>query len=101
MDFLRAHELGHFALEESELLPLVPDEPEAQTMAARVRSDHRFLSAALREMERTGPPALDTLHAVGDRLDQHVRLEEQQLFPYLERVLAPEVLEAVGKRLSG
>ena len=33
-------------------------------------------------------------------VDDHVRYEERQLFPYIERALKNEELEAIGKKLN-
>jgi hypothetical protein len=42
-------------------------------------------------------PAL--LHELGARLDDHVRLEEHELFPLVERTLPEPAMAALGERL--
>lgn len=40
------------------------------------------------------------LETLANLVDDHVRYEERQLFPYIERALTDEQLEAIGKRLN-
>jgi len=99
--FLAVHELAHFALEESVLLPALPDEPQAQVFAARVHEDHDYLRAALRRLQDSPQAAsVEFLHALGARLRTHVQMEERELFPYLEDSLDSATLEQIGVRLA-
>ena len=101
VEFLSRHELSHFAKEESVLLPALDDSPTARALEARVRTDHEFLRAALLRMRGAQPAAdLNTVHEVGQRLRAHVRMEERELFPYIERKLSPEALERLGTELD-
>lgn len=98
-EFLSHHELSHFALEESVLLPAVPDEA-GRVLAERVLDDHAYLRAAWQRLRDQGAhPDLDFLHAVGRRLRDHVRMEERELFPYLEESLDTAALAELGARL--
>jgi hypothetical protein len=102
VDFLNGHELSHLVLEESVLLPAVPDDATGPGLARRVLDDHTYLRAALERLRRAHePPDLEFLHDVGARLRDHVRMEERELFPYLERTLDPAALEEIGARLAG
>jgi hypothetical protein len=38
----------------------------------------------------------ETLHAAGGLLDAHIRLEERQLFPLIERLVPDEELRRLG-----
>lgn len=98
--FLRGHELTHFALEESLLLPCLADDPSARALAARVRADHAFFRSELSHIACSSRPSLQRLHTLGERLRDHVRLEEQELFPYVERSLSSEALHELGERLA-
>ncbi len=100
VDFLEAHELAHFALEESVLLPAVPDEEPGPELARRVLDDHAFLRDALRRLRHSDPePEGQYLHELGRRLRAHVQMEERELFPYLEALLSESALEEIGSRL--
>jgi hypothetical protein len=99
--FLAEHELAHFALEETVLLPALPDEPQARALAEQTRKDHRYLRAAMQRL-RGSPQAadVDLLHEIGGRLRTHVQMEERELFPYLERSLEPAALDRIGAKLA-
>ena len=100
--FLAGHELAHFALEESVLLPALPPGERGSALEVRLLEDHEFLRDALHRLQAS--PAAGTvsfLHEVGERLRAHVRMEEQELFPYLEESLDERALAAIGAKLAG
>jgi len=100
-DFIREHEARHFALEESLLLPALPDAERARQLAERVLADHRYLQDAARQLRLGHPqPSVEVLRSIGARLRTHVQLEERELFPYLEKSLDPTSLEQLGARLE-
>jgi len=41
-----------------------------------------------------------TLAKIADMVDEHVRYEERELFPHLERKLSKEQLEKIGKLIQ-
>src|SRR6266566_5431829 len=45
---------------------------------------------------RPGSVDRETLHAAGGLLDAHIRLEERQLFPLIERLVPDEELRRLG-----
>jgi iron-sulfur cluster repair protein YtfE (RIC family) len=51
-------------------------------------------------LARTPLAELDDLHALGERLHQHIRHEERVLFPLIEEALPPEELAAVADALE-
>jgi len=100
VEFLSHHELSHFALEESVLLPVVPGEDTGRALVERLLADHAYLRGAWQRLRDShDPPDLEFLRAVGARLRDHVRMEERELFPYLEQSLDPGTLDEVGARL--
>jgi hypothetical protein len=86
----------HFAQEESLLAPAVPD--DQVDLARRMRTEHEEI---LRRAEALGRrPDVASARALGELLSRHVRFEERELFPLLERRLpAPRLLE-LGRDLS-
>ncbi len=99
-DFIAEHEIRHFALEESLLLPALPAGARGRRLAERVRDDHRYLQETADGIRARGEqPSVDALVQIGARLRAHVRLEERELFPYLEDALAPARLEQIGAEL--
>lgn len=98
--FLARHELAHFALEESVLLPAVRDDQAVGALVRQVVADHAYFREAMRRLKRTGEPSdLEWLHQLGARLSAHVRMEERELFPHIERSLSDAELEEVGAAL--
>ncbi len=73
----------HFRIEEQSLLPLLK-EPDVQGLVQRTLADHVELRALVKKLERS---RRDTLERFGKTLSEHVRFEERELFPALEKVL--------------
>jgi hemerythrin-like domain-containing protein len=44
--------------------------------------------------------SVQRLHALGERLASHVRLEEREMFPLIERRLSDAELSTLGTRLA-
>jgi hemerythrin-like domain-containing protein len=88
----------HFRLEEEVLLPAYaaygdPDHPAiVQTLIdhVRIRRDVGRLAESV---------DADLLHEIGGRLVDHVRLEENELFPLIEQTLPEPALAVLGERL--
>jgi hemerythrin-like domain-containing protein len=101
VQFLAEHELAHFAIEESVLLPALPNDGPARSLAARVRDDHEYLRAAMRRLRSARQPTvLGSLHEVGARLRAHVQMEEHELFPLIEQSLESAALKRIGAELA-
>jgi hypothetical protein len=99
-EFLAEHELADFALEETVLLPAIPDEPRGRALAQRMLEDHDYMRVAAKRLrDPSQPVGADYLHDVGHRLRAHVQMEERELFPYLEQTLDPTTLIKLGERL--
>lgn len=73
----------HFQIEEQSLLPLLHG-PEVQGLVQRTLADHRQLRGLLDGLQQHDIGALDNF---GKCLTAHVRFEERELFPLLERLL--------------
>jgi len=96
LTFFRDHGSPHFAIEEQLVLPALPsDDAEWADATRRVLDDHAAIRAAAETVAASAEP-VDVAHALGERLDDHVRFEERILFEILERRLAPEELERLG-----
>ena len=92
----------HFEVEESVLLPAwVAATPDAdRALAARVIAEHLELRAAARRLRAGESLAVTELHEIGALLERHVRFEERELFPVIERDLDPEALAALGAEVE-
>ncbi len=101
VEFLEHHELAHFAVEESVLLPVIPTGEPGSELARRMREDHAFLREATRRLRASGAvPDAASLRVIGQRLRDHVQMEERELFPYLEESLSAAALDEIGSRVQ-
>jgi hypothetical protein len=83
----------HFAEEEALLLPeLRPD------LGRRMRDEHAAIRDATRALEAR--PDRGAAHRLGELLTAHVRFEEREVFPELERSLPADRLAEIGRRLA-
>jgi Hemerythrin HHE cation binding domain/Molydopterin dinucleotide binding domain len=84
LEFWRNQGARHFRIEEEVLLPAFAAHGHpADEAVVRVLVDHVWISA---RMDRLAADALDVadVRELGQRLDEHVRHEEQVLFPTIE-----------------
>lgn len=81
----------HFDLEEEHLLPALEAAGEIP-LVERVRKEHRVLREAARPEEENAA----ALKRFGERLERHIRFEEREVFPAVERLFDEEVLAAVA-----
>ncbi len=98
LDHWTTEERLHFRLEEEVLLPAYAayGDPEHPAVI-RTLLDHVRIR---RDVERLAAGAdLELLHELGGRLADHVRLEENELFPLIESALPEPALVALGERL--
>ena len=99
VDFLSRHELAHFKLEETLLLP--PLAATRKELADRVLEEHESLRSAMRRLaDPSSAGDLALLRQTGVLLRDHVRMEERELFPYLEETLGVADLEDIGARID-
>jgi hemerythrin-like domain-containing protein len=100
LEFWRGHGERHFQIEEEVLLPCFVDgggDPR-NALVARILTDHvEIRSRARRIIARS---SLEDLHELGDRLSAHVRVEEDELFPLIERTLSADALVVLGEEIT-
>ena len=87
---------AHFDAEEAILLPEIEGHPLGRTVLAQ----HDELRGLVAALEYDVHPAPATLQELGTRLADHVRLEERELFPLLERSLDEETLTRLGAAMA-
>jgi hemerythrin-like domain-containing protein len=89
------HELEpHFRIEEEVLLPAITLAGEAG-LVERTEEDHALLRA---RAAWAGGGRIDGLVAFAERLTEHVRFEEHELFPFCEANLPASVLDEIARR---
>lgn len=96
LDFWDTEGRAHFREEEEVLLPALahftdPDQP----IVARVLVDHVRIRA-LAELAAD----VSHLHELGSQLERHVRHEERELFPLIERAIPDRELTELARRLT-
>ena len=93
---------AHFRAEEEILLPAFAAHAtvEEDPGVARVLLDHVTIRHHATELERHGETPLETLHALGGVLAEHVRFEERQLFPRIEAALPAAELALLADALA-
>jgi hemerythrin-like domain-containing protein len=96
VEFFRNDERLHLRDEEEELFPLLLRHVQSEPAPLReARVQHLQLEGLARTLDvavAAGSVDRETLHAVGELLDAHVRLEERQLFPLIEELVPDDEL---------
>lgn len=93
-------EIGiHFAAEEQELFPAAARFSDLQPLVTELLAEHTFLRdcfsrAASRSLDR------QSLRNLGEKLSQHIRKEERQLFEGMQKVMSSQELAALGAALD-
>lgn len=86
----------HFREEEEILFAPVKDQ-----MVQKAIDDHKQIKEQVELLKAsTEEEASQQLTALADMVDSHVRYEERELFPYLEKNLTQAQLEAIGSELK-
>lgn len=98
--FFRTSSVPHFREEEEALFPLVAGVDEARPLIVEALLDHQHLHALVAALE-AGGDVRATMRELGERLEAHVRLEERQLFPLIERLVAAKLDDARATPASG
>jgi hemerythrin superfamily protein len=85
----------HFKDEERLLFgKLLPD----NDLRKQAEADHQAVYALVADLEHNGKDA-DLLRRLADRLEQHIRFEERQLFNHLQDLFSTNEMEGIGARL--
>jgi hemerythrin-like domain-containing protein len=96
VEFFRNDERLHLRDEEEELFPLLLRHVQSEPAPLReARVQHLQLEGFARTLDvavTAGSVDRETLDAVGELLDAHVRLEERQLFPLIEELVPDDEL---------
>jgi mannose-6-phosphate isomerase-like protein (cupin superfamily) len=97
VDFFVAVSVPHFREEEETLLPLVAEVEEARPLVVEALLDHQRLRALVSRLQRSDD-VRGSMRELGSLLEAHVRREERELFPLVER-LAADRLDRHGPTL--
>jgi hemerythrin-like domain-containing protein len=91
----------HFRLEEELLFPAYarhgdPHDP----LVLRALVEHASIRLHAAALAADGAPASDALKQVGTELAAHVRMEERELFPLIERTMPADELNSLARALD-
>ncbi len=93
------HGKVHFRIEEEVLLPSWARLGTVnQSAASRLTQEHLEIRAAALELAER--PELELVRDLGQRLADHVRFEERELFGLIEDDLAPTALEGLARAVT-
>lgn len=104
VNFYFGRAVRHFHEEEELFFAPLVDDAEAHELVVRAVCEHLRLHAMVRTMKRQlsgGEADPDLLSKVSDLLTEHVRFEEKELFPMVERLVSDielNDLATVGRR---
>jgi hemerythrin-like domain-containing protein len=95
----------HFREEEEVLLPAYARHvsPDADADVMRMLAEHAVIRARIQELEAAlaaKQPVEENILELGRLLNDHVRLEENVIFPRVEKTLREEELQALGRGLT-
>lgn len=94
--FWKHHLQPHFR-EEEEILFI----PSDDSLVMRAKKEHILIHQYIETLSLIQDiPLREQLHQLVDQLDKHIRFEERELFPHLEKILMPDQLELIGKQLK-
>lgn len=88
--------LPHFREEEFFLFPAIDDEKVDKAIEQHKQINNLIGTLAL--LDNTGSKKV--LQRIAELVDEHVRYEERDLFPYMESELSNDQLESIGKKLD-
>ncbi|HVW17432.1 MAG TPA: hemerythrin domain-containing protein [Solirubrobacteraceae bacterium] len=101
LDYWREHGRRHFRLEEEVLLPGYAAHGDAHDpLVLRVLGEHVEIRHRADRIAARPVSGADDLHDLGERLAAHVRLEERELFPLIERAMPADELLALARALE-
>jgi hypothetical protein len=93
--FWKNHLAEHFREEEQILAPHLPADNELLT---QMLDDHQEIEAMVHISENIPDPSL--LQNLAQAIDDHIRFEERQLFPYAEKLIPERDLNLIYEQLS-
>jgi hemerythrin-like domain-containing protein len=102
LEFFRAHTIEHFREEEEIVFPVVIEDDRARPLLTRAVVDHLEIHALVAGMGREiadGHSTRDSGRAIASHLERHVRFEEGEVFPMLERLASEEQLTEISESL--
>jgi len=89
----------HFAAEEKEVFPLAENFSDLRPLVAELRAEHEVLRGYFAKA-RERRFAREDLRRLGEKLSQHIRKEERQLFEGMQARISAEDMRKMGEALE-
>lgn len=89
--------LPHFKEEEIIILSYLPDDNE---LKLRTQEEHKIIDKKVKALGGNILPEAAALLEIASLLDSHIRFEERELFPYLEKQLSSDQLNEIGASID-
>jgi hemerythrin-like domain-containing protein len=101
LDFWESQGREHFDVEEEVLVPtwLELDPGADRALAERLADEHQVIRSLVRAAQSDSLD-LDGLAETGRLLADHVRFEERELFPLIEKALRSDALATLGEEIG-
>ena len=91
----------HFQAEEEILFPAMRLEiPDAGSLVAKLLSQHRKIEELVKRIAACNDGSDGVFYELGVLLEQHIRLEERELFPMYEAQIDLAKADELGKRIA-
>lgn len=101
LEFWSEHGRPHFRREEEVLFAAFTEHCGSRhPLVTRALADHEEIRALAAALAGEQTPTPEFLHELGARLAAHVRLEERELFPLIERDLPADQLTGLAAALA-
>jgi hemerythrin-like domain-containing protein len=104
LTFWHAHTNAHFREEEEVLLPFFARHGEMdQPILNQMLREHVLIRRHVLDLSaqmQTSTPQFQTVLAIGEQLDAHIRLEERQVFPLIEAAIPEDAMTQLATALN-
>ncbi|MGK9368799.1 hemerythrin domain-containing protein [Melioribacter sp. Ez-97] len=99
--FYREELIKHFDKEEKVLLPFCSGiSPELDKLFQKMLEDHKRLEKLFEQLKNEND-CEKTMHEIGTLLDDHIRMEERELFESVQKHVNEEKLSLLSQKLKG
>ena len=88
---------GHFRQEEEYVFTLSGPQ---DSMIQKALDEHREINNLVAQLENNTSTGYAVLEQLADKLDDHIRYEERELFPYIEQNVASNLLVSAGEIIA-
>ena len=90
----------HFWQEEQSLKSVLEKTKDGSELLHQMMDDHIYFQTEIEYFRSEADPDTKRILDFADRLNKHIRFEERDLFPFLEKTIEPAILEEIGHFLK-